>query len=50
MTDGERTSEEMLDAAQYRKAVSAMEKGDKSAKTKVAYYKLTGLGGVEVDK
>ena len=50
MTDGERKSEEMLDAAQYREAVSAMEKGDMKAKTKVAYYKLTGLGGVQVDE
>ena len=49
MTDGERTSKEISDAAQYREAVSAMENGDSSAKTKVAYYKLTGLGGVEVD-
>ena len=50
MTDGERTSEEMLDAQQYREAVNAMEHGDAKAKTKVAFYKLSGLGGVEVDK
>ena len=50
MADGERTSKEISDAAQYREAVSAMENGDSSAKTKVAYYKLTGLGGVEVDE
>ena len=50
MTDGERTSEEMLDAAQYREAVNAMEHGDAKAKTKVAFYKLTGLGDVEIDE
>ena len=50
MTDRERRSKEISDAAQYREAVSAMENGDSSAKTKVAYYKLTGLGGVEVDE
>ena len=37
------------DEAQYREAVRAMEKGDQSAKTKVAFYKLSGCGGVEVD-
>jgi len=26
-----------------------MERGDESAKTEVAYYKLSGLGGAEVD-
>ena len=43
-------SKEMLDAAQYRETVSAMENGDTKAKTKVAFYKLTGLGGAEVDE
>ena len=47
---GKRTSKEILDAAQYREAVSAMEKGDMKAKTKVAYFKLSGVGGVEVDE
>ena len=41
---------EMLNAAQYREAMSAMEHGDVAAKTKVAYYKLAGLGDVEVDE
>ena len=50
MTDGEKTSKEMLDGAQYREAVSAMENGDSHAKTKVAYCKLTGDGGVEIDE
>ena len=52
MTDeqGKGKSEEKSDAAQYREAVDAMEKGDEKAKTKVAFYKLTGLGGVEVDE
>ena len=42
-------SEEILNAAEYRGAVIAMEKGDEKAKTKVAYCKLSGLGGAEVD-
>ena len=37
------------DEAQYREAVQAVERGDESAKTKVAYFKLSGLGGAEVD-
>jgi len=37
------------DETQYIEAVQAMERGDESAKTKVAYYKLSGLGGTEVD-
>ncbi len=50
MTGGRRKNKELLDVAQYREAVNAMENGDVKAKTKVAYYKLTGLGGVEVDE
>ena len=42
--------DEKSDEAQYREAVSAMKGGDESAKTKVAYYKLSGRGGVEVDR
>jgi len=37
------------DEAQRKEAERAMEKGDESAKTKVAYYKLSGRGGAEVD-
>ncbi len=48
--EGRGSRKEISDAAQYREAVSAMEKGDVKAKTKVAFYKLTGLGGVEVDE
>ena len=48
--EGSEKSKEILDAAQYREAVNAMENGYVKAKTKVAYYKLTGLGGVEVDE
>ena len=40
---------ESSDEAQYGEAVQAMERGFASAKTKVAYYKLSGLGGAEVD-
>ena len=47
--EGRGKSKEISDAAQYREAVNAMEHGDVKAKTKVAFYKLTGLGGVEVD-
>ncbi len=42
--------DEKSDEAQYREAVSAMKRGDESAKTKVAYYKHSGRGGVEVDR
>ena len=48
MTEKERirgVSEE----AQYKEAVGAMEKGEESAKTKVAFFKLSGLGGAKVD-
>ena len=45
----EQKSEIESDEAQYRKAVHAMESGDESAKTEVAYYKLSGCGGVEID-
>ena len=48
--EGSGKSKEMLDATQYREAVNAMEHGDVKAKTKVAFYKLTGLGGAEVDE
>ena len=48
--EGRGSRKEIWDAAQYREAVSVMEKGDVKAKTKVAFYKLTGLGGVEVDE
>ena len=37
------------DEAPYNKAVLDMENGDVFAKTKVAFYKLTGGGGAEVD-
>ena len=35
--------------AQYEETVSAMEGGDERAKTKVAFCKVSGLWGVEVD-
>ena len=50
MTRGRRKSEEISDVPEYREAVNAMENGDVKAKTKVAFYKLTGLGGVEIDE
>ena len=51
MTDeGRGKSEEISDTALYGEAVSAMENGDAKAKTKVAYYKLTGVRGVEFDE
>ena len=43
------SEEQKSDEAQYREAVHAMESGDESAKTKVAFYKLSGRGGVKVD-
>ena len=40
------TSEEQ----EYRDALSAVKKGDESAKTKVAWYKLSGYGGAVKDE
>ena len=37
------------DEVQRKEAERAMENGDESAKTKVAYYKLSGYGYAEVD-
>jgi len=40
---------EVSEETKYTEVVQAMERGEESAKTKVAYYKLSGLGGAEVD-
>jgi len=48
MTEKEGKREESHEA-QYREAVQAMERGDESAKTIVAYYKLSGVGGAMVN-
>ena len=34
---------------QYKEIVKAVESGDNKAKTKLAYYKLSGYGGCEID-
>ena len=34
---------------QYKEIVKAVESGDNKAKTKLAYYKLSGYGGCDVD-
>ena len=34
---------------QYKEVLDAIERGDESAKTKLAWYKLSGLEGVKVD-
>ena len=34
---------------QYKEIIEAVERDFKDAKTKLAYYKLTGIGGVEID-
>ena len=33
----------------YKEVIDAIERGDESAKTKLAWYKLSGLEGVKVD-
>ena len=33
----------------YKEVLDAIERGDESAKTKLAWYKLSGLEGVKVD-
>ena len=43
------TEEQKSDEVQYMEDVHAMESGDERAKTKVAFFKLSGCGGVEVD-
>ncbi len=49
MSEEERTGEEKSDEAQYEEAVCAMKNGDETAKTKLAFYKLSGCGGLRVD-
>ena len=34
---------------EYQEVLSAVERGEESAKTKLAWYKLSGLGGAKVD-
>ena len=46
---GREGKREVSDESQCRGAEHEMEKGNCSAKTKVAYFKLSGLGGAEVD-
>ncbi len=33
----------------YKACLEAVERGDESAKTKLAWYKLSGVGGCEID-
>ncbi len=35
--------------AKYKEIVKAVESGDNKAKTQLAYYKLSGYGGCEID-
>ncbi len=37
------------DEQDYEAVLSAVESGDNSAKTKLAWYKLSGLGGCKID-
>ena len=39
----------LLDEEQYRQAVHAVKSGDARAMTQVAFFKLSGRGGAEVD-
>ena len=41
---------EAEEAEVYKGVVSAVESGDNNAKTKLAWYKLSGRGGAEVDE
>ena len=45
MNDINKTEEE-----EYKEVVHAVENGDNKAKTKLAWYKLTGCGVAEIDK
>ena len=44
MTDALRKMEE-----EYKEVLNAVERGEESAKTKLAWYKLSGMGGAKVD-
>ena len=44
------SSDEPSDESQYREALASMENGDDSAKTTVAFFKLSGRGGAEIDE
>ena len=46
---GARRNAEKSDEAQYAKALRGVEHGNRSYMTKVAYYKLSGLGGAQYD-
>ena len=46
----EKGDEILSDEKQYEEAVSGLESGDESAMTKVAFYKLSGRGGAEIDE
>ena len=46
---GRRKAGKELDESRYRKAVRDMKNGVLRARTKVAFYKLTGRGGADVD-
>ena len=35
---------------EYKEVVNAVESGDNKAKTKLAWYKITGCGGAKIDK
>jgi len=45
----EKRSKELTGEAQCGEFMHVMERGDESAKTKCAYFNLSGLGGAEVD-
>ena len=34
---------------EYKEVLSAVERGEESAKTKLAWYKLSGIGGAQID-
>ena len=42
-------SEDLNKGTEYNEALDAMSTGNESAKTKVAFYKLSGCGGASVD-
>ena len=44
-----KTSKEEEEEKQFKDIVKAVESGDNKAKTKLAWYKLSGCGGCEID-
>ena len=50
MSDFRKKKMSKEEESEYKEVKSAVERGDNKAKTKLAWYKLSGYGGVEIDE